>query len=77
MWAPAIVEKQGKYFLFFSANDVHESETGGIGVAVANNPAGAFKDLLGKPLIPDIHNGAQPIDQFVFRDKDGNYYISI
>jgi beta-xylosidase len=75
MWAPAIVEKDKKYFLFFSANDVHEGETGGIGVAVANKPEGPFKDYLGKPLINEIKNGAQPIDQFVFQDKDGQYYI--
>ncbi len=75
IWAPAIAEKNGKYFLFFSANDVHEGEIGGIGVAIANNPAGPFKDLLGKPLINEIKNGAQPIDQFVFRDKDGTYYM--
>ncbi len=75
MWAPAIVEKGGKYYLFFGANDVHEGEIGGIGVAVANTPAGPFKDYLGKPLIGQIHNGAQPIDQFVFKDKDGQYYM--
>ncbi|MEO7991695.1 MAG: glycoside hydrolase family 43 protein [Chryseolinea sp.] len=75
MWAPAIVEKDGKYFLFFGANDVHEGEVGGIGVAVAKQPQGPFKDLLGKPLINEIKNGAQPIDQFVFKDKDGQYYM--
>ena len=32
-------------------------------------------DALGKPLINDIVNGAQPIDQFVFRDDDGQYYM--
>lgn len=75
MWAPAIVEKDKKYYLFFSANDMHEGEEGGIGVAVSNNPQGPFKDYLGKPLINEIKNGAQPIDQFVFQDKDGQYYI--
>lgn len=74
LWAPSIIEKEGKYYLFFGANDVHEGEIGGIGVAVANNPAGPFKDYLGKPLIGEIHNGAQPIDQFVFKDS-GQYYI--
>lgn len=48
MWAPAAVEKDGKYYLFFAANDVHEGE---------------------------IINGAQPIDQYVFKDKDGSYYM--
>ena len=75
LWAPAAIEKDGKYYLFFGANDVHEGEIGGIGVAVADNPAGPFKDLIGKPLIGEIVNGAQPIDQFVFKDKDGTHYM--
>ena len=75
MWAPAVLEKDGKYYLFFGANDVHEGETGGIGVAVSDRPEGPFKDLLGRPLINEIVNGAQPIDQFVFRDKDGSYFM--
>ncbi|MFT3750373.1 MAG: glycoside hydrolase family 43 protein [Agriterribacter sp.] len=76
MWAPAIVEKGGKYYLFFGANDIqNDNEKGGIGVAVADKPGGPFKDHLDKPLIDKFHNGAQPIDQFVFKDKDGKYYI--
>jgi len=75
MWAPAVLENKGKYYLFFSANDVHQGEIGGIGVAVADKPEGPYTDLLGKPLINDIINGAQPIDQFVFKDKDGTFYM--
>jgi len=75
MWAPAVVERKGRYYFFFGANDVHQGEIGGIGVAVADLPEGPFKDLLGKPLINEIVNGAQPIDQFVFRDTDGQDYI--
>ncbi|MGN6616252.1 MAG: glycoside hydrolase family 43 protein [Ilyomonas sp.] len=76
VWAPAIVQKDNKYFLFFGANDIqNDSAVGGIGVAVADKPEGPFKDYLGKPLIDKFHNGAQPIDQFVFKDKDGKYYI--
>jgi beta-xylosidase len=76
MWAPAVVEKDGKYYFFFGANDIHsDQETGGIGVAVADRPQGPFHDLLGKPLINVIRHGAQPIDQFVFKDVDGQYYI--
>jgi len=75
MWAPAAVERDGRYFLFFAANDIQSNEAvGGIGVAVANNPAGPFEDLLGRPLIDAIYNDAQPIDQFVFED-DGQEYI--
>ncbi|KAA6342509.1 Xylosidase/arabinosidase [termite gut metagenome] len=72
MWAPSVIRKGKKYYLFFGANDVHEGEIGGIGVAVSNRPEGPYKDLLGRPLINEIVNGAQPIDQFVF--KDGNTY---
>ncbi|MFD1770498.1 glycoside hydrolase family 43 protein [Sphingobacterium suaedae] len=75
MWAPSVIEKDNKYYLFFGANDVHEGEVGGIGVAVADRPEGPYTDLLGKPLINEIVHGAQPIDQFVFKDKDGQYYM--
>jgi len=76
MWAPAIVHKEGRYFLFFAANDIqNEQEPGGIGVAVADKPEGPFKDWLGKPLLDKIVNRAQPIDQSVFLDRDGQYYM--
>ncbi len=75
MWAPGVIEKDGSYYFFFAANDVHPGEIGGIGVAVASQPQGPYRDLLGKPLINENVNGAQPIDQFVFRDVDGTYYM--
>ena len=87
LWAPAAIKKDNKYYLFFSANDVqrpggpmwNESDAsnhqGGIGIAVADTPAGPFRDYLGKPLISDFYNDAQPIDQFVFADQDGTYYL--
>ncbi len=76
VWAPSIIEKDNRYFLFFGANDIqNDNEYGGIGVAVADNPAGPFKDHIGRPLIDRFHNGAQPIDQFVFRDDDGQHYL--
>jgi beta-xylosidase len=75
MWAPATIRKDGRYFLFFSANDVHEGEVGGIGVTVSDKPEGPFQDHLGKPLINEIANGAQPIDQYVFQGTDKSYYM--
>ena len=76
LWAPAAVEKDGKYFLFFSANDIQSNhESGGIGVAMADQPEGPYRDYLGKPLIDKFHNGAQPIDQFVFRDGNEWYIL--
>lgn len=76
MWAPSVIQKGKQYFFFFGANDIQsDSERGGIGVAVASRPEGPYRDYLGKPLIDRFHNGAQPIDQFVFHDKDGKYYL--
>lgn len=76
MWAPSIICKDGRYFLFFGANDIQNDEhLGGIGIAVADRPQGPYSDYLGRPLIDKFHNGAQPIDQFVFKDVDGTYYL--
>jgi beta-xylosidase len=76
LWAPSVVEKGGWYYLFFGANDIqNDQQLGGIGVARSRQPGGPFKDYLGKPLIDKFHNGAQPIDQFVFRDASASYYI--
>ncbi|RIV71320.1 arabinan endo-1,5-alpha-L-arabinosidase [Flagellimonas aequoris] len=87
IWAPAAIEKDGKYFLFFSANDVQRpggpmwdtendiNHYGGIGIAVAESPSGPFRDYLEKPLVSDFYNDAQPIDQFVFKDVDGTHYF--
>jgi len=76
LWAPSIIHANNKYYLFFGANDIQRnSELGGIGVAVADNPAGPFVDAIGEPLINSFHNRAQPIDQFVFKDDDGQFYM--
>jgi beta-xylosidase len=76
MWAPSVIENNGKWFLFFGGNDIQSNdEIGGIGVAVSDLPGGPYKDYLGKPLIDKFHNGAQPIDQFAFRDTDQQVYL--
>jgi beta-xylosidase len=76
VWAPSAIEHAGKYYLFFGANDIKSNDQlGGIGVAVSDRPEGPFKDALGRPLIGQIRNGAQPIDQMVFKDDDGQAYM--
>lgn len=87
LWAPSIIEKDSMYFLFFGANDIQRlgresydpnndiNHFGGIGVATAKHPGGPYEDYLGKPLISNFHNDAQPIDQFVFKDVDNKYYF--
>lgn len=77
LWAPCIIEhkkgkKKYKYFYYFTAE-------GKIGVAVADNPAGPFRDAIGKPLLdkkPEGVKGGQVIDPDVFRDPaTGKYYL--
>lgn len=87
LWAPSIIQKEEQYFLFFGANDIQRpgrssynpendiNHYDGIGIAVADTPQGPFQDYLGKPLISGFYNDAQPIDQFVFEDVDGSFYI--
>jgi beta-xylosidase len=76
VWAPSIIRKGDWYYLFFSANDIQTDEqVGGIGVARSRRPEGPFEDHLKKPLIDKFHNGAQPIDPFVFEDTDGSVYL--
>jgi hypothetical protein len=76
LWAPSAIALDGRYYLFFSANDIKkDGQPGGIGLAVADRPEGPFTDALGKPLIGVIRNGAQPIDPFCFRDDDGQHYL--
>ena len=76
IWAPTIVELKGKYYLIFASNDIHEDyEGGGLEIAVADSPEGPFRGYLGKPLIGNIVNGAQPIDAHLFKDDDGKVYL--
>lgn len=76
MWAPSPIERNGRYYYYFAANDIQSNEElGGIGVAVADRPEGPYRDALGKPLIDQFYHGAQPIDPHVFIDDDGQAYL--
>lgn len=68
-WAPAMVERDGKYFFYFAAEQK-------IGVAVSDSPAGKLTDALGAPLVtPNRQAPEQAIDPFVFVDDDGQAYL--
>ncbi|MES4905841.1 MULTISPECIES: family 43 glycosylhydrolase [unclassified Streptomyces] len=67
-WAPAVAERDGKYYFYFCAEQQ-------IGVAVADSPAGPFKDALGKPLVAKGQFTGQMIDPAVFTDDDGQAYL--
>jgi beta-xylosidase len=77
IWAPSAIYLNGKYYLFFAANDIQKTDSfeGGIGVAMSGTPGGPFVDAIGKPLIGNFHQGAQPIDPMVYQDDDGSIYL--
>lgn len=66
MWDNDVVEKNGKYYLIFSAKDY--SGMFRLGVAVSNTPEGPFR--------PEEHpiRGSFSIDPCVFKDDDGEIY---
>ena len=46
VWAPSAVEKNGKYYLIFAANDLREDYApGGLYIGVSDNPEGKFKNV--------------------------------
>jgi len=74
-WAPAAIERDGKFFLYFGNGGVN------IGVANATSPTGPFTDPLGHDLIKHSTPGVQPaknmwlFDPGVFVDDDGQAFI--
>ena len=67
-WAPAIAERGGKYYFYYTA----EAK---VGVAVGSSPVGPFRDI-GRPLVPENpgRRGAA-IDPAVSTDRDGTPYL--
>ena len=46
VWAPTVIDQNGKYYLIFAANDIHsEEEIGGLYVGVCDTPIGPFKTV--------------------------------
>ena len=66
MWDNDVVEKDGKYYLIFSAKDYNGVFH--LGVAVADRPEGPFR-----PQAQPIR-GSFSIDPCVFKDDDGQIY---
>ena len=78
IWAPTVIEKNGKYYIIFAANDIYsEDEIGGLYIGVCDSPRGPFRNVFsdGRPLINAIYNNAQPIDAHLFKDDDGSIYL--
>lgn len=67
LWDNDVVEKDGKYYLIFSAKD--KNDVFHLGVAVADRPEGPFKPQT------DHIRGSYSIDPCVFKDDDGSIYV--
>ena len=78
-WASQVIEKNGKFYWYVTVE--HGTIPGkSIGVAVADNPLGPFKDALGKALITNDMTkfsdiSWDDIDPTVFIDTDGQAYL--
>ncbi len=66
-WAPQCVERNGKFYLYVPI------QGHGIGVLVADNPLGPFKDPINKALVHA--HGWDDIDPTAFVDSDGQAYL--
>ncbi len=75
-WAPEVYEKDGKFYMFFSAdwryNPTNEEENFRIGVAVADKPTGPFVELRDKPLFDP---GYPVIDGNILQDENGKCFL--
>lgn len=69
-WASQCIERNGKWYWYVTATIKGEAYPG-IGVAVADNPAGPYKDPINKPLV----KGWFKIDPTVFIDDNDQAYL--
>ncbi len=68
-WATFGVRRNNKFYWYFSAG------RNAIGVAVADTPAGPWRDPLGKPLIAEGQTPTQQRDPDILMDEDGQAYM--
>lgn len=76
VWAPSIIERNGRYYLIFAANDLHpDEEIGGLYIGVSDSLKGPFCNIYedGRPFINRFYNGAQPIDAHFYKEEDEVY----
>jgi beta-xylosidase len=75
-WAPEVYERNGKFYMFYSAqwkeNPNKEVENFRIGVAVADKPTGPFIDMNNQPIFDP---GYPVIDANVLFAEDGRIYL--
>ena len=77
-WASQVVEKDGKYYYYTTAQHGQPHVGKAIGVAVSDHPTGPFVDAIGKALVIDSDTpgrGWNDIDPTVWIDEDGTAWM--
>ena len=72
-WAPEVHRIGANYMLYYTANN-RKLDRQCIGLAVADNPRGPFRDLSDTPLVCQATLGGT-IDANVFSDRGGKLYL--
>lgn len=71
-WAPEVVFQDGRFYMYYSAATEAADESHRLRLAMADHPAGPFRDI-GHSLLP---NEGFSIDAHPFRDpNDGQWYL--
>ncbi len=74
-WAPEVAERNGKFYLYYSAGSGGRDETHRLRVAVSDTPTGPFADL-GRIQLPGVFADTFAIDAHPFRDPaSGKWYL--
>ena len=72
-WAPEVAHIGAKYLLYYTANN-RKLDRQCVGVAVADNVRGPYRDQSAGPLVCQTELGGT-IDADAFRDSDGKRYL--
>ncbi|WP_457419835.1 glycoside hydrolase family 43 protein [Roseateles sp. P5_E7] len=79
-WAAQVVQRNGRFYFYTTVQHDNTQYGKAIGVAVADNPLGPFKDARGTALITDASTpspyGWSDIDPTVFIDDDGTAWLA-
>lgn len=72
-WAPEVHRVGADYMLYYTANN-RKLDRQCVGLAVASNPLGPFRDTSATPLLCQADLGGT-IDANIFRDAEGKLYL--
>jgi len=71
-WAPEVAQRDGKFYLYYSASTSRSDEHHRLRVAISDQPEGPFRDS-GKMILPDY---GFSIDAHPFRDpRSGKWFL--